>query len=344
MIEIDGSAGEGGGQILRTALTLSVVTGQPFRIRDIRGNRPKPGLQPQHQKSVEAAAAICKAQISGNQINSTQLTFEPGQISAGEYQFDIATAGAATLVLQTIFFPLSFAKSSSKIVITGGTHVPWAPCFDYLLLQWLPFMKRIGFDAEMKLVAAGFYPKGGGKINIEIHPAKRVAALQLLNRGEGKKILGISAYANLNRSVAERQANQARLSLQRLGLEPTIEITEMRSHGINTMMLILGVFEHSLCCYFALGARGKRAEKVASEATDAFAAFSKTCGAFDEYLADQLVLPLSLAAGQSAFSTPKVTQHLLTNIDIIQLFLKPKISVTGELGKEGSVQIDGVGI
>ncbi len=349
MIEIDGSAGEGGGQILRSALALSALTAQAFKIKNIRQNRPKPGLQPQHLKSVEAAGAICRARVSDIQLHSTQLTFEPGAVAAGDYQFDIGTAGAATLVLQTVFLPLSFAASPSQITITGGTHVPWSPCYDYLELQWLPFMKRLGFDAELQLVEAGFYPKGGGKIVAKIQPVKTVAPLQLTHRGELKKTLGISAYANLRREVAERQMNQALRMLKSRGIAPNIEIKELRSRGVNTMMLLLGVFERSLCCYFALGARGqpvqtgKPAEKVAAEAAESFTRFLATGGVFDEFLADQLLLPLSLAAGVSQFVTPKITQHLLTNADVIQKFLGAKISIDGKLGEEGKVEIHGVG-
>jgi RNA 3'-terminal phosphate cyclase (ATP) len=343
MLEIDGSAGEGGGQILRSALALSVLTAQPFKIKNIRQNRPKPGLQPQHLKSVEAAGAICRARLSDIQLHSTQLTFEPGAAAAGDYHFDIGTAGAATLVLQTIFLPLSFAALPSQITITGGTHVPWSPCYDYLELQWLPFMKRLGFDGELQLVEAGFYPKGGGKIAAKIQPVKTVAPLQLTHRGELKKTLGISAYAHLRREVAERQMNQTLRMLKSRGISPNIEIKELRSRGVNTMMLLLGVFERSLCCYFALGARGKPAEKVAAEASESFMSFLVSGGVFDEYLADQLLLPLSLAAGVSQFITPKITQHLLTNADIIQKFLGAKISIDGKLGEEGRVEIHGVG-
>ncbi|HEX9653884.1 MAG TPA: RNA 3'-terminal phosphate cyclase [bacterium] len=339
MIALDGSSGEGGGQILRSALTLSILTAQPFTIKNIRANRRRPGLQPQHLKSVEAAGAICRARISGHHLDSTQLTFEPGTVSAGEYRFDIGTAGATTLVLQTIFLPLSFAASSSRITITGGTHVPWSPCFDYLDLQWLPFMKRIGADAEIHLIEAGFYPKGGGKISAEIHPVKTITPLHILERGDMKVILGISAYANLQRQVAERQMQQTEILLKREGIEPIIEIKEWPAHGINTMMMLLGVFEHSLGCYFALGARGKPAEKVATEAADAFVGFMHRQGAFDEFLADQLVLPLALADGPSVFKTPKITQHLLTNIGVIRSFLDTQIAVEGNIGEEGMVWI-----
>ncbi|NIR47793.1 RNA 3'-phosphate cyclase [candidate division KSB1 bacterium] len=341
MILIDGAFGEGGGQILRSSLTLSVITGKPVAIQNIRANRRKPGLQPQHLKSVEAAASISNARLTGNQLSSTELTFEPSRIHSGEYRFDIGTAGSTSLVLQTVFLPLSLAADSSKVTITGGTHVPWSPSFHYLELQWLPKMQRLGFDAELKMEEAGFYPKGGGKIVAEIHPAENISGLVRLDRGELKKLFGISAYANLKRQVAERQLNQAKEILANRGFEPIIEIRKLSSPGINTMMLILGVFEHSLCCYFSLGARGKPAEKVATEAANQFLAFMNTSGVFDEYLADQILLPLALTNQTSEFRVPKITQHLLTNSEVIRQFTEASITIDGELGEEGLVKVVG---
>jgi RNA 3'-terminal phosphate cyclase (ATP) len=339
MITIDGALGEGGGQILRSALTLSAVTGKPFTIKNIRANRPKPGLQAQHLKSVEAAAAICQARVAGSALHSTELTFEPREIISGEYRFDIGTAGATTLVLQTIFIPLSLAKGSSRATITGGTHVPWSPSFHYLEMHWLQFMERLGFRANLKMIEAGFYPQGGGNVTAEIHPVKSILPLRILERGNLKTIHGISAYANLELSVAERQKFQACDILRQHDLLNEIEILKMPARGKNTMLLLLGEFEYSKCCYFSLGARGKPAETVAREAAQAFLKFLNTSGVFDEYLADQLLIPLALAQGPSEFKTPVVTQHLLTNLSVIQNFINAEIKVEGKLGEEGRVKI-----
>lgn len=344
MITIDGSYGEGGGQILRTALTLSAITGKPFVIKDIRASRPKPGLRAQHLKCVEATGIITNAHIVGNSLNSTQLTFEPQKIEGGEYWFEIGTAGATSLVLQTIFIPLSFANNPSWVSITGGTHVPWAPCYHYLELQWLPFMQRIGFNAKLKLVEAGFYPQGGGKIIAEIQPTQSILSLRLLERGALKNIQGISAYANLPLTVAERQKNEAQQILNRENLVSDIEIIQMPSRKKNTMMLFLGIFENSQGCYYSLGARGKPAEAVAKEAVRDFLKFITTTGVFDEYLADQIIIPLALTRGLSEFKTPKVTQHLLTNIEVIKSFIPTEIKVDGNLGEEGFVKVQGTNI
>src|SRR3990167_5047423 len=168
IIKIDGSFGEGGGQILRTALSLSAITKKPFEIYNIRASRKTPGLSPQHLQAVNATAQICNAEVIGNQLRSTDLKFYPGETQAGTYHFNIGTAGSVALVLQTIFYPLSLANKPSSITIVGGTHVTHSPCVNYLKQQWLYFLKKIGFDAEIETLKAGFYPRGGGEILVKI--------------------------------------------------------------------------------------------------------------------------------------------------------------------------------
>jgi RNA 3'-terminal phosphate cyclase (ATP) len=340
MIEIDGSFGEGGGQILRTSLSLSCLTGKPFRIYNIRAGRSNPGLRPQHLKSVEAAAAISQAEVEGARVGSTELIFRPRAIRAGNYRFDIGTAGATGLVIQTVLYPLSLAEGTSRVTVTGGTHVPWAPCYHYLELQWLPFLRRLGFNAEIQMRRAGFYPTGGGEVEVEIRPARQVQPLVLLDRGPLVRLKGISAFANLKRSVAERQQRQAERRLSSAGYAPEIRIIELRARNPNTVMLLFAEYEQSSACYYSLGARGKPAERVADEAVDAFLSFERTAGVFDEYLADQILLPLSLAPGQSRYRTPVVTQHLLTNWAVVQKFLPVKGEIVGEEGKEGEVKVN----
>ena len=182
MIELDGSMGEGGGQVLRSALTMSILTSQAFTIQNIRAQRQKPGLMAQHLKAVDAAAAVSRAAVDGARLGSSHLEFYPGEIRAGRYQFDIGTAGATSLVLQTIAIPLSFAGSASSVIITGGTHVPWSPCFHYLDLQWRYWLERIGFNLDLTLDLAGFYPQGGGRISCVIRPANPLVGLQLAHR------------------------------------------------------------------------------------------------------------------------------------------------------------------
>lgn len=343
-VEIDGSMGEGGGQVLRSALSLSIITGKGMHVRNIRARRSKPGLMAQHMKSIHAAAAVSRAEVDGASLNSTWLTFRPSDIRTGRYRFDIGTAGATTLVFQTIFIPLSLADSASTVLISGGTHVPWSPCLHYLTLHWLPILQRIGYDAQLELEQAGFYPKGGGRINGTIRPARTITPLTLAHRGKLIRIHGISAVANLPLTIAERQKRQAVLRLQKLpDWQPApdlrIQIQQMHSPVKGSFLLLLAEFQEGQCCYFGLGAPGKPAERVADEAVDALLAFLETGAAIDQYLADQLLLPLSLAEGPSRLHTSQVTAHLLTNAMILRAFLPIQVEIAGEEGQPGLISI-----
>lgn len=345
LLEINGALGEGGGQVLRSSLTLSILTGKPVFIRNIRANRSKHGMLAQHLKSIDAAAAVSKAYVEGAALGSTSLTFRPSEINSGRYKIDIGTAGATTLVFQTIFLPLSCASAASSVIITGGTHVRWSPCYHYLQLQWLPIMQCMGFDADIELNSAGFYPQGGGRINSVIRPVKTIAPLVLTSRGKLIRITGISAVANLNREIAERQKRQALgrlLSLSNKLGHPEVHIKtlEFPSSTKGTVLLLLAEFENGSACYYGLGELGKPAERVADEAVDALLLFIDTEATLDQYLADQLLLPLSFAEGPSIFYTSQITQHLLTNAEIIRLFLPVVISIDGALGKPGIIRLD----
>lgn len=339
MIEIDGSLGEGGGQVLRTSLTLSLITGQSVRINNIRARRPKPGLRAQHLASVKAVTEIGQARVEGDSLGSDTIVFHPGQIKAGDYTFDIGTAGSTSLVLQTIFLPLSLAGASSEVSLIGGTHVPWSPCFHYLDCHWIQYMRQVGFNAELSLEKAGYYPGGGGKIKLKILPVQALTSLHLLTRGDLRRIHGISAVSNLSRSIADRQSQHSLARLSGLGLPAEIEIVELPSFGKGTLLFLLAEFEASQACYFSLGARGKPAEQVADEAVDALLSFLRTDGVMDEYLADQLLLPLALAPEPSELRISKVTQHLLTNAQVIQAYQTAKIDIEGKYGEPGLVYI-----
>jgi RNA 3'-phosphate cyclase len=344
MIQIEGSLGEGGGQIVRSALTLALVTGKTIEIKNIRARRPKPGLMPQHLKAVEAAAAVGGARVEGAQLQSSSLLFEPTAIRSGEFRFDVGTAGSTPLVLQTIFLPLSFAQTASSVTLIGGTHVPLSPCFHYLDLHWLTYMKQIGFAAELKLELAGFYPHGGGRMRADIQLATKLAPLSITERGALKAIRGISAIANLDWSVAERQKRQALKRLKDLSQDIEIEMIQMPSLFRSTMFLLIATFEGSQCCFFGLGKIGKRAERVADEAVDQLREFLATDGAIDHHLADQLILPLALVPGVSELKPDKITKHLVTNANVIRMFLPVDIEVRGEPEHSGSVRITGTAI
>lgn len=341
MIEIDGSIGEGGGQVLRSALTLSLLTGQAFRLTRIRESRPRPGLFPQHLAAVQAAAQISGARVSGDRLGSHQLHFVPGSLRPGRYHFDIGTAGATSLVLQTLLLPLALAPARSSLSISGGTHVPWSPCFHYLDWQWRPFLAHIGVPFDLTMTMAGFYPQGGGELQARLPGDAKPRPLQLTERGALLAVCGLSAVANLPREIAERQRRQALRRLKTLLPDATPDVTleELPACSRGTVLLLLAELESGRACCFALGARGKRAERVADEAVDALTAFLRSDGVVDPWLADQLLMPLALADGPSSLRTSEVTAHLVTNAEVIQLFLPVEIGVDGPLGSPATVHL-----
>jgi RNA 3'-phosphate cyclase len=334
MLTIDGSRGEGGGQILRSSLALSLLTGRAFRIVRIRAGRPRPGLQPQHLQSVLAAAAVGGARVEGAAPGSREVEFEPGPAAAGEYRFDVGTAGSVSLVLQTVFVPLALAGAESRLTLIGGTHVPWSPTFEYLREAWLPAMRAIGFDADVELELAGFYPKGGGRVTARIRPAARPAPLRLTERGPLRRIRGMSRVANLPESVAERQRGGAVERLGERGIAASVEVSvePMPSRFKGTSILLTAEFEGARLTATAIGRLGRPAEEVGREAADALAdQIASDGGAVDRHMADQILLPLAFAGGESEFRTCEATAHLRTNAHVLDAFLGDVVRIEGNL-------------
>ena len=344
MIEIDASFGEGGGQVLRSALALSVITRTPMRLTNVRARRPQPGLKPQHLKAVEAAAQISAARVEGASIGSQTLVFEPSALESGHYAFDIGTAGSTSLLLQTLCLPLSFAAGPSRLSLAGGTHVPWSPCFHYLQWQWLPYLAQIGYHVDCHLERAGFYPRGGGIVHADIVPSRHLKPLNLAERGRLLAIRGVSAVGRLDRSIAERQRSQAVERLQKLNVPLEIEVAEMPAVAPGTFIVLAAEFEGGRCCAFALGERHKRAEKVADEAADELLADIAAGGAIDAWLADQLLLPLAFVFGRSTLSVCSISLHLRTNAELLGYFLPARVEIEGETGEPGRVVIEGTHI
>lgn len=341
VLDIDGSLGEGGGQVLRSSLALALITGKSFAMKNIRQRRAKPGLMAQHLKAVDAAGAVGIARVEGARLHSQDLLFEPTGIRSGEFHFDIGTAGSTSLVLQTILLPLSFAGAQSTVTLVGGTHVPWSPCFHYLDLHWLHYMRQIGFHGRLELETAGFYPRGGGRVRAVVEPSSTFAPLRVTDRGPLKRIRGISAVANLHAAVAERQKQRAVERLREVSDSIEIEMLQLPAPSKGTFLLLLAEFEKAQCCFYALGAIRKSAERVADEAVAELLDFLGTDGSVDHYLADQLVLPLALASGTSELRTSRVTQHLTTNAEIVQMFLPVAIEIHGEIGNPGLIRVGG---
>ena len=324
MIEIDGSYGEGGGQILRTALSLSCLFQKPFRIFNIRKNRKKPGLMPQHLTCVRAAQLMTGAEVAGDHQNSTELVFSPGIVQAGNFSFDIGTAGSASLVLQTVLPGLIFSGQKTSVTVTGGTHVPFSPSFSYLSEVFQRFLDLTGIRILFSIDSYGFYPKGGGRMKTEIFPAEKVIPLRKTDRGRLLGFKGSSGVGNLPVAIAERQRSSfmKRVSAdlkESEGFE-SIQLKEVTTPGKGTFIDILAVFEHSVAGFTALGARGKRAETVGEEAAAEFIRFYFTGAALDSHMADQIVLYLSLCNDESVFTTAAITTHLTTNLWAVSLF------------------------
>ncbi len=344
MIEIDGSYGEGGGQILRTALSLSCMLRKPFRIFDIRKGRKKPGLMPQHLTGVRAAQLLSHAEVTGDYGGSTELTFTPGVVRGGAFFFDIGTAGSTMLVLQTLIPALIFSGEKSEVVLQGGTHVPFSPSFHYVKEIFIPLLERLGVKIFLNIESCGFYPKGGGKMRAEILPSGEIRPLKLTERGRMVSLHGCSGVANLPLSIAERQRKalmeKIRRELGDLQCPGSIDLQETQSPGQGTFIFLRAESEHSLAGFTTLGERGKKAESVGEEAAAEFTEAYFADRALDPHLPDQIVLYLSLCDRGSDFTTSRVTRHLLTNLWVIGLFREFKYSVEGETGKPGIVKIN----
>jgi RNA 3'-terminal phosphate cyclase (ATP) len=340
LISIDGAIGEGGGQILRTALALSVVTGQGFEITRIRAGRMRPGLRPQHLAAVRASAMISEARVGGAFEGSPDLRFEPGAVAAGEFHFDIGTAGPVTLVLQTVLGPLATAGTSSRIEITGGTHVPASPAFHYLSRHWLALVERLGLRARATLVKAGFYPKGGGEVTAEVEPWERPSTLRLEERGRLLELRGISVAGRLKGDIAERQRDAAAALLwEKRRLEARWETAVLPAGSPGSFLMLEAIYEGGRGAFGVLGERGMRIESVGEQAAEAVLRFLEGTGAVDGPAADQLVLPLALARGGGVVSTSEVTKRLQTVVEVLALFgLGARIA--GLPGGAGYVEVD----
>lgn len=349
MIEIDGSYGEGGGQILRTSLALSALTGTPVRIHHIRSGRKAPGLKPQHLMSAQAVVRISGGKLAGAEPGSTELRFDPGRIQSGRYIFDVSTlaasAGSTGLIFQTVLLPLAFAGNRSHVTLKGGTHVAWSPSTDYIRDVFLPAVAKMGIRAKVKIHCAGFYPIGGGEIETVVEPAPvPLRPLRIEERGGLERLSVISAVANLPLSIAERQMSRATHRLTEQGLAPQGETRTVESPGKGTFCFILAEFENVTAGFSALGEIGKRAERVADEAVDGFLRYWNGRGALDPHLADQVVLYLALAEGESYVTLSDITDHLKTNLWVVEQFLPIKFFVEEDPGGERTLRVSGISI
>ena len=345
-IYVNGSAGEGGGQILRTSVALAALLGAALEIDRIRAHRKKPGLRPQHLTAVEAVARITGAAVEGATLGSCRLHLRPGSIRGGDYVFDVAqvqrSAGSVGLLLQAVLPVLAFASTPSSLVLRGGTHVPWSPPAEYLRQVFTPTVEAMHLHIELETEEWGWYPEGGGRMRAAVAPVPILQALDLTERGELEEIVGLSAVSNLPRQIAARQREQALGQLEAAGLDAGIEQTSCPSPGKGTAVFLLARYERALAGFSALGARGKPAEQVADEAVAELLAHHRTAAAVDPFLADQVVLYMALAGGRSAVTVSRISQHLLTNIQVVERFLPVRFAVEGDLGEAGRVAVEGI--
>ena len=320
MIIIDGSEGEGGGQVVRNALALSLVTGQPCRITNVRGAREKPGLMRQHLTAVEAVCAIGGAVCEGASVGSTEIAFTPGRVMPGDYRFAVGTAGSTGLVLQTVLMPLLLADAPSRLVLEGGTHNMMAPPFEFIERVFLPIINRMGPKVSARLLRHGFFPRGGGQIEVDIMPAP-LAPIDCVERGALRAVSATALFAALPFNIAEREIATAR-KLLRDWPEEAFSVRQLpEEQGPGNALMLEAAFEHTTEIVTGFGKLGVSAESLTKTAAHRMAGFLASDAFAGPYLADQLLLPFALAKGGS-FTTVKPSQHSRTAAEIIGRFLE----------------------
>jgi RNA 3'-terminal phosphate cyclase (ATP) len=325
LIRIDGSVG--GGQILRTSLALSALTGRAFAIDHIRKKRDKPGLMRQHLTAVRAAAQICDAEVVGGELGSTRVEFRPGKVRAGSYRFSIGSAGSAGLVLQTVLPPLMVADGPSDLAFEGGTHNPMSPPYPFLDRVFFPLLERMGVGVERSLLRAGFYPAGGGEFHVRLRPARVLSPLELLARGALRKLYAEAHVANIPHHVGLRELAVVK---DKLGVsDDQLHLRTPESRGPGNALLLIAEHEHAVEQVSGFGEQGVRAERVAERACEEMEAYLQADVPVGEHLADQLLIPLAMA-GAGRFRTLGLSDHSRTNLEVVQQFLPVRLGVSRE--------------
>ena len=350
MIEVDGSIGEGGGAVLRTALALSAVSWKPVHIYNIRAKRTKPGLQPQHLRGVEALTKLTNARVEGLGLHSKELKFEPSAIEGGRYHVDIGTAGSTMLILQILMPAAVFASKPVEVEITGGTDNPFAPPVDFLKNVTLPMLRKMGYRGEVECVQRGHYPRGGGIVRAHIEPLEKLQALRLTEPGRVVHIAGVAHCVCLPAHIATRMAHAASMALIKAG-HAKVDIkaesyppTKDPHLGPGTGITLWAETESgAILGASSLGKRGKPAEQVGREAAESLIKQLQTGRAVDRHLIDQLVPYLALAEGESEITSAELTSHALTNIALVEQILGVRFEVEGELKQPGRIRVEGLG-
>ncbi len=337
MIEIDGSHGEGGGQIIRMAVALSAVTGKDVKLFNIRAGRKKPGLAAQHMTGIRSVGEMCGAKVEGLHIGSQTVEFHPRELKGGKFHFDIGTAGSITLVFQACFIPALHAPTKSVLSVTGGTDVRWSPPIDYFRNVFLPMLKKMGVFAKVEKVRRGYYPKGGGKVVLHIEPRDRLVPLNLEKVEQPLRISGISHASNLPSHIPERMAESAKKELVRLG-RPDIELRtygDEDAFGQGGAIVVWAKNEDIVLGGDSTAERGVRAEKVGETAAKELSKEIRSGAALDVHLSDQIIPYMAMADGESSFLVRKITNHTETNMWLVRHFFDVDFEKTmvGDLHK-----------
>jgi len=347
MIEVDGSFGEGGGQVIRTAVALAAILSKDIHVFNIRAGRAEPGLRAQHMTGVKAAAELCSSKMEGLQVGSTEFTFKPGKLRTGSFRFDVGTAGSVTLVLQTLMPVLAFAPGSIQLEITGGTDVKWSPPIDYLRLVTLPILRKIGYHAELETVRRGHYPKGGGLVKFSTEGSSTLHSLTDTSPSPVSRIYGISHATSLPRHVADRQAAAARKNLEEAKLpSPSIDLEVVDNRGQlgpgSGIVLSAETQNGNILGADALGERGRPAEEVGLTAARILAEEIESGAMLDRHMGDIIVPYLVLANGNSEVSVSRVTQHTRTNVKVAGLLTGTRFDLEGEIDLPGRLRVKGM--
>ncbi len=346
-VVLDGSRGEGGGQILRTGLALCGLMGRPLEIAHIRSGRRKPGLAAQHLTGVRAVARVTGGTVEGAELGSQKLRFVPGPIRGGDFILDVsevqASAGSVGLLFQAVLPVLAYAPEPSALTLKGGTHVNWAPPLHYLRDALLPALRMLGLWADIDIETWGWYPGGGGVATARTRPVTELRPIRLVARPDLERLELLSVVSNLPVQIARRQQDRAQRRLRDEGITPHIQTAKVPSPGKGTFVFVLAHYEDVRAGFSALGELGKPAERVADKAVDAFFGHHRTGCPVDPHLADQLIPYMALAAGRSELAVSAATRHLMTVAEVTEEITGAEIEVEGEIGKPGKVMVEGMG-
>lgn len=350
-VEIDGSMGEGGGQILRNAVALSAVLLKPVRIYNIRAKRSKPGLRPQHLTGVKAVAALSSADVTGLEVGSMEITFRPRYLGGGKMFFDAGTAGSTTLMLQSLMPAMAFSGSPVEVELRGGTNNPMAPPIEYFTMVLLPTLSKMGCKFEVELVRRGFYPRGGGIVKARSTPVEYLKPVKILEAGDVKRIRGLSYSCRLPAHIVERMAKTAENVLRKRGYDVVIERQALQAgDGACSLdpgcgiILVAETSSGALLGADNLGKLGVPAEKIAEEVAESLVRQIDSGAAVDKHLGDQLVIWASLADGLSEYRVSELTTHTVTSIDLCRFLSGARAEVVGKLGEPATVRIMGIGL